>query len=57
MWGAAGKPEGVVLLFEPKAIRWLLYYGSLVQVLEPACLMKLVAEEHRRTVRIYERNS
>lgn len=89
MRGAAGKPERVVLLFEPEAgrwvaeeewhksqqsevlpdgrvrltfcvgitpemINWLLYYGSRVQVLEPAWLRERVAEEHRRAAEVYE---
>nr|MBC7245029.1 WYL domain-containing protein [Chloroflexota bacterium] len=32
----------------PEMINWLLYYGSRVQVLEPAWLRERVAEEHQR---------
>ncbi len=32
----------------PEMVNWLLYYGSRVQIVEPAWLRKRVAEEHRR---------
>lgn len=32
----------------PEMVNWLLYYGSRVQVLEPAWLRERVAEEHRK---------
>ncbi|MDW8101163.1 MAG: WYL domain-containing protein [Anaerolineae bacterium] len=32
----------------PEMVNWLLYYGSRVQILEPAWLRERVAEEHRR---------
>ncbi|MGC9083043.1 MAG: helix-turn-helix transcriptional regulator [Anaerolineae bacterium] len=38
----------------PEMVNWLLYYGSRVQVLEPAWLRERVAEEHRRAAGIYE---
>lgn len=37
----------------PEFVNWLLYYGSRVEVLEPAWLRERVAEEHRRAAEIY----
>ena len=37
----------------PEFVNWLLYYGSGVEVLEPASLRERVAEEHRRAAEAY----
>jgi len=38
----------------PEMVHWLLYYGSRVQILEPAWLRERVAEEHRRAAEVGE---
>ncbi len=38
----------------PEMVSWLLYYGSRVQVMEPAWLRERVAEEHRRAAGVGE---
>jgi len=38
----------------PEMVNWLLYYGSRVQVMEPAWLRERVAEEHRRAAEVGE---
>ncbi|MCA9906803.1 MAG: WYL domain-containing protein, partial [Anaerolineae bacterium] len=37
----------------PEMVNWLLYYGSRVQVLEPAWLQERVVAEHRKAVGMY----
>lgn len=37
----------------PEFVNWLLYYGSRVEVIEPAWLRDRVAEEHRRAFQVY----
>ncbi len=39
----------------PEMVGWLLYYGSRVEVLEPAWLRERVREEHRRAVEIHSK--
>lgn len=53
-----GQPDGSVLFrlhiaVTPEFVNWLLYYGSRVEVLEPASLRERVAEEHRRAAEMY----
>jgi len=53
------QPDGSVLFklhiaITPEFVNWLLYYGSRVEVLEPAHLRQRVAEEHRRAAEAYE---
>ena len=36
------------VVITPEFVRWLMYYGSKVEVLEPASLRERVAEEHRK---------
>jgi predicted DNA-binding transcriptional regulator YafY len=53
------QPDGCVLFrlhvaVTPEFVHWLLYYGSRVEVLEPANLRERVEEEHRRAVEMYK---
>jgi predicted DNA-binding transcriptional regulator YafY len=36
------------VVITPEFVNWLLYYGSRVEVLEPAELRQRVAQEHRK---------
>jgi len=55
---AEEQPDGSVLFrlhvaVTPEFVNWVMYYGSRVEVLEPAELRARVAEEHGRAARRY----
>jgi len=56
---AEPQPDGSVLFrlriaaVTPEFVNWVLYYGSRVEVLEPAGLRERVAGEHRKAVGVY----
>lgn len=56
---AEPQPDGYVIFrlhiaaITPEFVNWVLYYGSRVEVLEPAGLRERVAEEHRRAMGVY----